>query len=363
MMHFKRTVIVIFLLTIAVGFTSVAIAQTDEEVNLQALYQEIDDAISHSDQYVTLRESLIDACRDSLMNEQSLEKRVALAERLFRLFQPYKNDSALHYAQLCISIAESLHRPDISGRFHSLMAYQCSNCNMYSESFDQLSKVNRSALDQAGLIDYYNAWMHVYGELGSYTQIQDIRRSYFDKQNLYRDSVMMVAKEGSEDWLHLKMDILSARQSFQEALRINNKWLKKVEPNTHESAYAAFYRSMVYDHLQNHDQKCYWLGKSALEDIRCAVMNQASLLFLAEQLADDGDIERARRYMEFTRDCNSVFCPHVRIYQVNPYISILEKSCQAAEAKTERMLVIAAVVIGLLLIALLVVIIRKKKQK
>ena len=363
MMHFKRTVIVIFLLTIAVGFTSVAIAQTDEEVDLQALYQEIDDAISHSDQYVTLRESLIDACRDSLMNEQSLEKRVALAERLFRLFQPYKNDSALHYAQLCISIAESLNRPDISGRFHSLMAYQCSNCNMYSESFDQLSKVNRSALDQAGLIDYYNAWMHVYGELGSYTQIQDIRRSYFDKQNLYRDSVMMVAQEGSEDWLHLKMDILSARQSFQEALRINNKWLKKVEPNTHESAYAAFYRSMVYDHLQNHDQKCYWLGKSALEDIRCAVMNQASLLFLAEQLADDGDIERARRYMEFTRDCNSVFCPHVRLYQVNPYISILEKSCQAAEAKTERMLIIAAVVIGLLLIALLVVIIRKKKQK
>ena len=363
MMHFKRTVIVILLLTVAVGFTSVAIAQTDEEVDLQTLYQEIDDAISHSDQYVTLRESLIDACRDSLMNEQSLEKRIVLTERLFRLFQPYKNDSALHYAQLCISIAESLHRPDISGRFHSLMAYQCSNCNMYSESFDQLSKVNRSALDQAGLINYYNAWMHVYGELGSYTQIQDIRRSYFDKQNLYRDSVMMVAKEGSEDWLHLKMDILSARQSFQEALRINNKWLKKVEPNTHESAYAAFYRSMVYDHLQNHDQKCYWLGKSALEDIRCAVMNQASLLFLAEQLADDGDIERARRYMEFTRDCNSVFCPHVRIYQVNPYISILEKSCQAAEAKTERMLIIAAVVIGLLLIALLVVIIRKKKQK
>ena len=228
MMHFKRTVIVIFLLTVAVGFTSVAIAQTDEEVDLQALYQEIDDAISHSDQYVTLRESLIDACRDSLMNEQSLEKRIVLAERLFRLFQPYKNDSALHYAQLCISIAESLNRPDISGRFHSLMAYQCSNCNMYSESFDQLSKVNRSALDQAGLIDYYNAWMHVYGELGSYTQIQDIRRSYFDKQNLYRDSVMMVAQEGSEDWLHLKMDILSARQSFQEALRINNKWLKKV---------------------------------------------------------------------------------------------------------------------------------------
>ena len=358
-MHFKRTFITILLLTVAVRFA--AIAQTDEGVDLHALYQEIDDAISHSEQYISIRESQINACRDSLLNEQSLEKQVTLAGKLFSLFQPYKNDSALHYAQICINLGDSLRRPDISGRFHSLMAYQCSNCNMHSESFEQLSMVKRSALDQAGLIDYYKAWMHVYGELGSLTQIKNMRRHYFDLQDLYRDSVMMVAKEGSEDWLHLKMDILSARQSFQEALSINNQWLKRVHPNTHESAFAAFYRSIVYDKLHNHDQKCYWLGRSALEDIRCAVMNQASLLFLAEQLANDGDIDRARSYMEFTRDCNMFFLPRVRIYQINPYINILEKSCQAAEAKADNTLLIAAVVIGLLLVVLFVILIRKRK--
>jgi tetratricopeptide (TPR) repeat protein len=359
MMHFKRTFVVILLLTVAVRFA--AIAQTDEGVDLPVLYQEIDDAINHSKQFISIRESQIKDCRDSLLNEQDLEKQVALAGKLFSLFEPYRNDSALYYAQLCISLGDSLRRPDISGRFRSLVAYQCSNCNMYSESFEQLSKVKRSALDQVGLVDYYKAWMHVYGELGSFTQIKDMRRYYFDMQNLYRDSVMMVAKEGSEDWLHLKMDILSARQSFQEALSINNQWLKRVHPNTHESAFAAFYRSIVYDKLQNHDQKCYWLGRSALEDIRCAVMNQASLLFLAEQLADDGDIDRARSYMEFTRDCNMFFLPRVRIYQINPYINILEKSCQAAEAKADNTLLIAAVVIGLLLVVLFVILIRKRK--
>ena len=361
MMHFKRTIIVILLLTVAVGFSSVAVAQTDEEIDLQALYQEIDDAISHSNQYISIRESQIDACRDSLMKEQSLEKQVALAGNLFRLFQPYKNDSALYYAQLCISLGDSLHRPDISGRFRSLMAYQCSNYDMYSESLDQLRLVKKSALDQAGLVDYYNALMHVYGELGGHTQIKGLRQHYFDVQNLYRDSVMMVAKQDSEEWLHLKMDILCARRSFQEALSISNQWLKRVHPNTHENAYAAFYRSMVYSHLQNHDQKCYWLGKSALDDIRCAVMNQASLLFLAEQLASDGDIDRARSYLEFTRDCNVEFCSRIRNYQVEPYINILEKSCQAAEAKADSTLIIAAVVIGLLLIVLFVILIRKKK--
>ena len=361
-MHLKRTIIVILLLTVAVRFIS-ATAQTNEAVNLQALYQEVDDAINQSSQYVSMRESQIDACRDSLLNEQNMEKRLTIAGKLFYLYQPYKNDSAIHYAQLCIDLADTLHRPDISGRFHSLLAYQCSNCNMYSESFEQLRLVNKSALSQDGLVDYYNAWMHVYGELGGLSQIKNMRQHYFDLQNLYRDSVMMVAKEGSEDWLHLKMDILSARRSFQDALSISNQWIKNVSPNTHESAYAAFYRSMVYDQLQNHDMKCYWLAKSALEDIRCAVRNQASLLFLAVQLANDGDIERACRYMDFTRDCNMDFCPRVRIYQIDPYISILEKRCQAAEAKADNTLIIAAVVIGLLLIVLIAIIIRKKKQK
>ena len=95
------------------------------------------------------------------------------------------------------------------------------------------------------------------------------------------------------------MDILSALRHFQDALVISNSWQKIVKRGTHESAYAAFYRSMVYNQLNNHDMTCYWLGKSALDDILCAVMDQASLLFLAEQLANDGDLSRAQRYLEF----------------------------------------------------------------
>ena len=111
---------------------------------------------------------------------------------------------------------------------------------------------------------------------------------------------MMVADEGSEEWCHLKMDILTAKRHFQDALKVSNQWLKKVYNGTHEKAYAAFYRSMVYENLHNHDLTCYWFGISAIEDIRSGVMSQASLLFLAERLVEDGDYERAMRYMEFS---------------------------------------------------------------
>lgn len=341
------------LLVVALGLTHTVAAQTNEPIDLEALYQQIDDAISQSPQYVAERERAITACQDSLFKAQQAEQRLVLAERLFRLYEPFRNDSALHYAELCISLSDSLHRPDLIGRFRSMLAYQCSNTNMCTESLELLNMVDKSVLDQSGLLSYYIARMHVYGELGLYTERQDVRQKNYNLQNLYRDSVLMIAQEGSEDWYHMKTDILSARRLYQDALEINDKWLEKVPENTHEKAFAAFYRSMVYDNLNNHDMTCYWLGRSALDDIKCAVMNQASLLFLAEHLADDGDLSRARRYVEFAKDCNLEFCPRMRAYQVNSVIRVIEKSCQAIQSREKAILLIAAMVIVLLLMALI----------
>lgn len=357
-----RSFIIILLISAVAGVVP-ATAQSDESVDLNALYQQIDEAISQSPQYVAERERQIAACRDRLMNEKDVEKSVTIAEELFLLYQPYKNDSALHYAEMCISLADSLNRQDLIGRFRSLLAYQCSRTDMHTESLEQLRLVNKSALDKRGLVDYYHAWMHVCGELGLYSQRQDIVQRSFRLQDLYRDSVLMVAEEGSEEWCHLKVDILSARRFYQDALEISNQWLQNVTEGTHESAYAAFYRSMIYDRLNNHDMVRYWLGKSALDDIKCAVMNQASLLFLAEHLANDGDLSRARRYMEFAKDCNQSFCPRLRNYQVDRVIDIIEKDSQATLARADLILKIAIGVIAILLITLIVMCIKRKKQK
>ena len=334
---------------------------SEEPIDLEALYQQIDDAISLSPQYVAERERQISACRDSFLMGQTQEARLQMAEKLFLLYQPYKNDSALHYADLCINLSDSLHRPDLAGRFRSLLALQCSNTDMGAESLEQLRQIKRSALDNKGLVDYYNAWMHLYGEMASYTQRPNVRQSYFDQQNIYRDSVMMVAEEGSEEWFHLKMDILSAQRHFQDALLISNRWQKMVGNGTHESAYAAFYRSMVYSHLNNHDMTNYWLGRSAIDDIHCAVMNQASLLFLAERLANDGDLSRALRYLEFSRACNTTFTRHMRQYQFNSVLSVIEKDRDAAHDRANLILIVAGIVILLLLLALVIVIVRKRK--
>ena len=350
------------LVLLATQIHAQGLSYNEESVDLAALYEQIDDAISESSQYVAERERKIAACRDSLVAEDNLEKRVQTAEKLFQLYKPYKNDSAQYYAELCIGFSETMNRPDLAGRYRSMLALQCSNTDMVAESLDLLRRVNRSALDKRGLVDYYNAMMHAFGELMSFTQREDMRQFYLDQQNLYRDSVMMVAEEGSEEWCHLKMDILTAKRHFQDALKVSNLWMKKVYNHTHEKAYAAFYRSMVYENLHNHDLTCYWFGVSALEDIHSGVMSQASLLFLAEKLVEDGDYERAMRYMAFCRSCNLTFNPHMRAYQLKSIIHIIEKDGDATHERLNQILIVSGIVFVILLLALIIVIVRKRKR-
>ena len=56
MMPLKRCLFVIFLMTVAVGTVRAASEQEEESVDLNALYLQIDDAISKSPQYVAERE-------------------------------------------------------------------------------------------------------------------------------------------------------------------------------------------------------------------------------------------------------------------------------------------------------------------
>jgi len=331
--------------------------------DLDSLYTQIDEAISRSPQYVAERNRQINNAMEKFIAAHDAQQRLESAEALFMLYKPYKNDSALNYAEVCIDLSDSLHLLGEAGRYRSLQAHQYSNAGLYVEAIDRLRQVNPSVLDNRGLTAYYEAWMHVYGQLGQFTQLRHLQRAYFDRQDHYRDSVLMVASEGSEEYLHLKMDVLCARMQYQEALSVSDRWCASVADGTHENAYACFYRSVVYGKLGNNSLLRYWLGKSALDDIKCGVNDQAALIMLSELLCDDGDYDRALRYATFSRQCNTTFFPCLRDYQVNSFVNVVSQNQQHIQARSHRLIVAAAVAVVLLALALLYLVVTVRRRK
>lgn len=356
--------IYILLLSIALGGISVS-AQEEKAVDLEALYREIDQAIDNSPNYVKLRENDIQKAHNAFSEASTDEQRLVIAEQLFWLFKPYKNDSALHYAQQCIDLAETVDRKGQANRFRSLMARQCSNAGMYVEASGILQQVDKETLDRQGLTDYYDACMHVCGEVAAYTLIPKVRDFYFAERDHYRDSLLEVVDPASDNYLHIKISALCDRKEFQEALRMSDAWLNKTREGTHEDAYAAYYRHIIYANLGNHEKVIYWLGKSALDDIKCAVMDQAALIGLAEQLNIDGDLKRSYKYISFTWQCNSFFNTRMRAGQISPVLNVIERNYKASIDRNTHLLIVIAVIAVLLTILFLafVTILRSQKKK
>lgn len=337
----------------------------NREVDLQSLYREIDEAISRSADYISEKEQTIARLYEDFHQTTDATRRLMLAEELFWQYKPYKNDSALYYAGQCISLADSAGRPDVAHQFRALMARQCSNAGMYMESADILRKTDKTALDRQGLTDYYDAAMHLCGEVAAYTLIPTERDYYYAERDHYRDSLMAVVDPASDNYLHIQMSALCARQQYQDALKVSDKWLNKVSSGTHEEAYAAYYRHIVYDKLGNQEMTRFWLAKSALDDIRCAVMDQASLITLAELLNYDGDLERSYRYIRFTWQSNSFFNTRMRASQISPVLNVIEKNYQDAASRNTLLLVISSVmgIVFTLLLFILFHIVRRQKRR
>ena len=115
------------------------------------------------------------------------------------------------------------------------------------QSFGKLRQNDKSKLDRQGLTEYYDVAMHLCGDVAAYTLIPSERDYYYAERDRYRDSLLAVVDPASDNYLHLQMSALCAKQRYQDALEISDQWLSNVSNATHEEAYAAYYRHIVYD--------------------------------------------------------------------------------------------------------------------
>ena len=336
------------------------------DMNLDSLYACIDDAIAHSDVYVSQHESLVAKMHKSLSEARNVQDKYALSYKLYGEYKSFMNDSALACLNRCIGYATQMHRPDLIANCRSLMAFQCSSTGYYVESLQLLGMVSPNDFkNKEELSNYYIAYFHVYNELSYFTKLEFLRSMYQEQAANYRKLLYATLDKNSEDYLlRREMELFNAHR-YDEALAVNNMRLAKVKPGSHEFAIVAYYRYLIY-HAQNRmELSKYWLCQSALSDIRNAVMDQASLIELALILNGEGEYDRSYDYVCFTWNCNSRFSTRMRSWQMTPILSVINNNYQKQTSQTNRHLtrsLVAVSLLTLLLVMMLVFFYLQKKK-
>ena len=336
-----------------------------KELNLPKMYKLVDDALEESGRYIADYESKLYKTKQAIAESSDDHQKLALTLDLSLMYESFNGDSTLAYTARALQMAGELGLPEVVADCQARMAYLCTFLGSQTESLTLLQRIDKSALTQDGLCNYYRSYMMVYGNLGGNCQIPAMREEFYQKHLTYMDSLLATAKPGSEMYLGHRQPQLVGEKRFEEALKMNDERLNMTQEGTHDNAIVSYSRYTIYNAMGNRDMAKYWLCKSALDDIRNAVMDQTSLISLAEMLDEDGDLERANRYIGFTWECNRRFSPHMRLWQMAPLLSAIEENFEAKLNRKSQILTVTTIAASILLVVLLFFAIhfrRKRKE-
>ena len=351
-------------------FLASATLSIAQEKDYRSLLLQIDKAIEESPEIVGQYERQIEETRQQYLHAQGPEKKYELAFDLYERYKSFMNDSALYYLSEAMHWAEKSQESGVRsqewrarvGNCLALKAFQCSTVGYYNEALAFLKSIDKRQLDSIGLRNYYQSQMHVYGELGYYSIIPPMKEQYFKLQTTYRDSLFALLDHQDADYLMYRIQELKSRQQLEEARKVSDQWVSRVSPDSREYAIACYYRWLS---SEDQDELRYWLSLSALSDVSHAVMDQASLLSLAELLNADGDLDRSYRYIRFTWDCNNRFNTRMRSWQITPILNVIENNYQQAMNRNTRgltMSIIAVSALALIVLAALFFVHRRNQQ-
>ena len=346
------------LLTLLMSVVSFCVFADNEE-----LYRSLDEAIVQAPDFVKKREQRIDVIKQRLQNVANDEERYKLTCNLFNEYMPYKSDSAAKYIYEAILLAEKRGNKSQLCHTRSLLAFLCSSTGQYVESKQILDSTDISGVDREALGQFYKSLAHVYGEMAYYSNIPKLKNEFFAKQDEYTEKIYETLPPSHDFYLQRKEQECYKKGDIEGALRYNDKRLENVSPDSHEFAIVAFYRTMDLRMAGRPKEALSWLTKSAICDVHNAVMDQGSLWELANLLAQEGQLERARVYINFAWECANTYSTHMRSWQISPILSSIDRQYQNEIEHTNSMLTNMTIAVSILLIILAVLLLYEYRRR
>lgn len=331
--------------------------------SLRLMLQQLDQVVENRSIYDNRKEQKIERLKESISLAGNDSVRYEIYNKLFREYFNYQTDSALHYVSLKENLAKAKHW-DYEDELRMNRSELFSTMGMYKEAIDMLEKIDSKKLSTSQLRYYYSMWNSLYGLIAGYSLTQKERDIYYQTSTMYRDSLIPLYSPDVEIYYRLQAGQFIARKAYQEAVDV----LKSVPAELlegHSIGLVAFDLSTAYEGLGDTKQEMYYLAKSAIVDLKLSIKEYIALHKLAYLLYQQGDIERAYKYLNRSM-ADAVFCNArfraISITQSYPIIDQAYRIKSAQELQLRQILMSISLGVSLLLVGMVLYIYRQMRK-
>ena len=322
--------------------------------DIDSLLKVLDKTVDNYQFYSNQKEEQLNKLKDLLKYTSSDSQRYQICGKLYDEYKIYKSDSALTYARKKLEIAEKLNdsRSLMDARLN--LSAIMGITGMYKESMDMLSTVNVNKFPELKAY-YFHIYRTVYGFMANFAVSTQEKRQYDKITDTYRDSLLVFNPSGSSTHIMVRSDQLIVNKKYDEALKLLLGYFPK-NNNLHEKAIIAYSIALAYNGKKERETEKHWLAISAIYDLESATKSYISLRNLAFLLYEDGDVDRAYRYMKRSLD-DALFCnARLRTYEISKMMPIIDNAYQHQTETRQHLMMITIIIVSILSLLLMIAI-------
>jgi hypothetical protein len=341
-------------------FPVLLLAQND----FDSLLKELDNTVDNYQLYSNRKESEINKLKESLKQNATNIQKQAVYEKLYDEYKLYQSDSALFYARKVFQIADKLGDTRKIAESQLDLASIMGTLGMYKEATDLLNKININRSPDLKAY-YFTVNSAVYGYMSDYAASPQEKEKYVLLTKKYRDSSLNFYPIQSRPYITAMSSKYINAGQYNEALSLLVNYFPTITRRSPDRAVIAYIISQSYRGKKEVEQEKKWLTISAISDLQLVKKEYISLRSLAFIMYEDGDIDRAYKYMKRSLE-DALFCnARLRTYEIAKMMPIISEAYQHQNETNRFQLVIfltSASVLSLILLVILFLLFKQMKK-
>lgn len=339
-------------------------SQSRYALPLPQLLEQLDNMVEQKATYQDQREQKAVVLKKAASNTKGMA-RVSLLQQIYSVYSHFQTDSA----QTILNEMEKM--PEVSRSatqmawLHMSQAEIWAVSGMYAEAVQEMKLVSPAMIDEGGeelRLQYYRIQRTIYGWMANYTHIGNYHTHLLSLTQAYRDSLLMVEKNGlSRAVVEADKELVGHRA--QRAVSILQPFVG--EKAGEAAPYVNFILAQAYAELHNDEEALRFLALTSMNDLERGITEYQALPLLAQKLYERNDVQRAYAYLICSME-DANFCKArlraVEVTNVFPIINKAYKEKEHADRMREHAYIYMLLALLLALLASMLYLYRQLKK-
>jgi hypothetical protein len=310
------------LIFVLVFINTIAYSQLDE-----SLFENLDSELEKSDEYINLKRGKISNILseiDFYILDKNEEKLYEIYRDAYNEYRSFMYDSAYFFLQKSKQYAYFLNDPKKVNQSKIDEGFILLSGGLFKESIDTLNSVESIYLSNNQKVDYYSTLARAYYDLADYNDEPEFKSNYMRKGNVYLDKAIEIVDKNTNKFWSIESLRRMKKLDWKGAEHAFYYWINNYDLTEEYYGIATSSLAHVYD-MKGFDNKAVeYLIKAAIQDVKSATKETVALRNLAFQVYNNGNIDRAYRYIRLAMEEAQFYNARHRKIEIAQILPIIE---------------------------------------